>query len=60
MEISTQLKESLNMLSLNQVRAEKMKRSLKEFTKNSWPIIEPSRDFATTVYRLHREDLQSC
>ena len=22
-----------------------MKRSLKEFTKNSWPIIEPSRDF---------------
>ena len=27
------------------VRSEKMKRSLKEFTKNSWQAIEPGRDF---------------
>ena len=30
---------------MNQVRAEKMKRSLKLFTKNSWQSIEPAREF---------------
>ena len=40
-----QLNEFLNTLSLTQVRAEKMRRSLKEFIKNSWQTIEPGRDF---------------
>ena len=44
MEISTQLKESLNVV-IESSESRKMKRSLKEFTKNSWPTIEPSRDF---------------
>jgi len=40
-----QLNEFLSTLSLKEVRAEKMRRSLKEFTKNSWQAIEPGRDF---------------
>lgn len=40
-----QLNEFLSTLSLTEVRAEKMRRSLKEFTKSSWPAIEPGRDF---------------
>ena len=45
MEISTQLKESLNDATLNQVRAHKDEEVIKRVHKNSWPIIEPSRDF---------------
>jgi predicted phage terminase large subunit-like protein len=39
------LNEFLSTLSLTEVRAEKMRRSLKEFTKRSWQTIEPGRDF---------------
>ena len=42
---SPQLNEFLNTLSLKEIRAERMRRSLKEFTKNSWQAIEPGRDF---------------
>ena len=39
------LKEFLSNLSLEQVRAEKYRRSLREFTKASWSSIEPGVDF---------------
>ena len=41
---SETLNKSLPEL-LHQVETEEMKRSLKEFTKNSWQAIEPGRDF---------------
>jgi len=42
---SQQLKELLSNLTLEQVRAEKYRRSLREFTKAAWPTIEPGVDF---------------
>jgi hypothetical protein len=42
---SQQLNELLSNLTLEQVRAEKYRRSLREFTKAAWPTIEPGVEF---------------
>jgi hypothetical protein len=42
---SKQLNELLSNLTLEQVMAEKYRRSLREFTKAAWPTIEPGVDF---------------
>ena len=44
---STQLKQHLAGLRIEQVRAEKYRRSLKEFTKAAWPTIEPGSDYVS-------------
>ncbi|MDE0784342.1 MAG: hypothetical protein OSB34_14335, partial [Planktomarina sp.] len=45
MNKSVHLKQLLGSLTLEQVRAEKYKRSLHEFTKAAWPTIEPGVPF---------------
>jgi len=42
---SQQLNTLLSNLTLEQVRAEKYRRSLREFTKAAWPTIEPGVDY---------------
>ncbi len=45
MSNSHNLSQYLSNLSLPQIKAEKMRRSLKEFTMNSWQTIEAGRQF---------------
>ena len=42
---SQQLNTLLSNLTLEEVRAEKYRRSLREFTKAAWPTIEPGVEF---------------
>jgi len=42
---SARLNELLSSLTLEQVRAEKYRRSLREFTKAAWPTIEPGVEY---------------
>ena len=44
---SQQLNTLLSNLTLEQVRAERYRRSLKEFTKAAWPTIEPASDYVS-------------
>ncbi len=44
---STQLQQLLSSLTLEQVRAEKYRRSLREFTKAAWPTIEPGSEYTS-------------
>ena len=44
---SAQLQQLLNKLTLEQVQAERYRRSLREFTKAAWPTIEPGSDYTS-------------
>jgi len=47
MTSSNQLRQHLAGLKIEQVRAERYRRSLKEFTKAAWPTIEPGSDYVS-------------
>ena len=44
---SAQLQQLLNKLTLEQVQAERYRRSLREFTKAAWPTIEPGSEYTS-------------
>jgi len=44
---SAQLQQLLNKLTLEQVQAERYRRSLRDFTRAAWPTIEPGSDYTS-------------
>ena len=44
---SAQLQQLLSKLTLEQVQAERYRRSLREFTKAAWPTIEPGSEYTS-------------
>ena len=52
MRISTSLRESWNApeFQLERVKAEKARRSLKEFVVQAWPVLEPSTEFIDGIH----------
>lgn len=49
-QTSRNRKSSKPQLQLQQLKAEKARRSLKEFVKQAWPILEPGTPFAHGIH----------